>query len=138
MARPNVPAARPGTNDVIEPRDGLNVEAIEAGCCVVVGSAMLRYLQNQKIEIRPFSPQREPARASPIDHCRHWRRSAMVQRASVSARDEGGGYEAMSCHCDFGNIGRSLLWLSFALASTRGQSVDQSETNASTCRDPDL
>ena len=34
-ARPDVPAARPGPDDVAEPRDGLDVEVIEAG---LVGS----------------------------------------------------------------------------------------------------
>ena len=34
-ARPDVPAARPGPVDVVEPRDGLDVEVVEAG---LVGS----------------------------------------------------------------------------------------------------
>ena len=58
--------------------------------------------RKSKIEIRPFHPKTEPARASPIDHCRHWRRSAMVQRASAAARDKGGeGYQAVSRHFYF-------------------------------------
>ena len=51
---------------------------------------MLPYLKKSKIEIRPFVPPSNPTRASLIDHHRHWRRSAMVGRASVSARDKGG------------------------------------------------
>jgi len=102
IARPDVPAARPGTDDVVEPRDGLDVEVVEAGCYVIVGAAMLPHLQNPKIEIRPFSLQAERARASLIDRCRHWRRSAMVRRASAAARDEGGGCQAVSRHFHFG------------------------------------
>ena len=70
-------------------------------------AAMLPCPENPKIEIRPFSPQTEPARTSPIDPYRHWKRSDRVRRASVSATDEGGGYEAMSSHCDFGSVADS-------------------------------
>ena len=70
-------------------------------------AVMLPHLENPKIEMRPFSPHFSPASASPVDPYRHWKRSAMVRRASVSATDEGGGYEAMSSHCDFGSVADS-------------------------------
>ena len=45
----------------------------------------------------------------------------MVGRASVSARDEGGGCEAVPCHFDFGRNGRfCYLVLSVAFAFRQG------------------
>ena len=75
---------------------------------------MLPHLENPKIEMRPFSSHFSPASSSPIDPYRHWKRSDMVRRASVSATDRGGGYEAMSSHCDFGSVADSagVVWAS--------------------------
>ena len=57
---------------------------------VLLLAVMLPHLENPKIEMRPFSPHFSPASSSPIDPYRHWKRSDMVRRASVSATDRGG------------------------------------------------
>ena len=106
-------------------------------CCWWRSNAALP--RKPKIDIPPFHPQREPARASPVDHCRHWRRSAMVRRASAAARDEGGGASGRVASFSFWQCGRSLWCCRFSvlpLAFVRGLSTRQFSTKAVSRRDP--